>query len=106
MIIAVVISIFPAQGAIAQQDEVMSSDSEPKNTYTYEQEEFTEIINKDLPKSIQSAAKNDFNNLHIYKAYMSKDNTYRVILKNQDNFTKVVFANANGKWIMPINDKS
>lgn len=104
MIIAIVVSIFSAQGVLAQ-DELAVNDGYQHRSYEYEQQEYTEILNNELPFSIQLATDNDFKYLRIFKAYISKDNTYKIVLKDQENYTKVVFANANGKWIKP-NDKS
>ncbi|WP_108804853.1 hypothetical protein [Aquimarina sp. Aq107] len=104
MIIAIVVSIISAQGVIAQ-DELAENDGWEFMDYEYEVQEYAEIEIVELPMSIQDAAARDFENLRIYKAYISKDNTYKIILKGKDNYTKVVFASANGEWIKP-DDKS
>ncbi|MDY8135034.1 hypothetical protein [Aquimarina sp. 2201CG5-10] len=104
MIIGIVVSIFSAQGVFAQ-DELAENDAFEIRDYEYEQHEYTEIENVELPTTIQYVAARDFENLRIYRAYISKDNTYKIVLKDKDNYTKVVFASANGKWIKP-DDKS
>lgn len=104
MIIAIVVSIISAQGVLAQE-ELAENDGWDFMDYEYELQEYTEIEIVELPMSIQEAAAKDFENLRIYRAYISKDNTYKIVLKNKDNYTKVVFASANGEWIKP-DDKS
>lgn len=104
MIITIVVSIISAQGAIAQ-DELAENDRWEFIDYAYELQEYTEIEIVELPMAIQDSAAKDYKDLRIYRAYISKDNSYKIILKSKDNHTKVVFANANGKWIKP-DDKS
>ncbi len=104
MIIAIVVSIISAQGVLAQED-LAENDGWDFMDYEYELQEYTEIEIVELPISIQEAAAKDYENLRIYRAYISKDNTYKIVLKNKDNYTKVVFASANGEWIKP-DDKS
>lgn len=104
MIVAIVVSIFSAQGTLAQ-DELVENDGFELRSYEYEQQEYAEIRAYELPMSVQNSAIKDFENLRTYKAYISKDNTYKIVLKDKDNYTKVVFASANGEWIKP-NDKS
>jgi len=104
MIIAIVVSIISAQGVLAQ-DELAENDRWEFMDYEYELQEYAEIEIVELPIAIQDAAARDFENLRIYKAYISKDNTYKIILKGTDNHNKVVFASANGEWIKP-DDKS
>ncbi|AXT52276.1 hypothetical protein D1818_16035 [Aquimarina sp. BL5] len=104
MIIAIVVSIISAQGVIAQ-DDLAENDGWEFMDYEYELQEYTEIEIVELPMTIQDAAARDFENLRIYKAYISKDNSYKIVLKDKENYTKVVFASANGEWIKP-DDKS
>lgn len=104
MIIAIVVSIISAQGVIAQ-DELAENDGWEFMDYEYELQEYTEIEIVELPMTIQDAAAKDFEELRTYKAYISKDNTYKIVLKGNNNNTKVVFAAANGEWIKP-DDKS
>lgn len=104
MIIATVISIFSAQGVAAQKNNAATLEQEI-DSYENEYQEYTEIGSRDLPVSIRSATKNDYTNLQIHKAYLSKDYTYKVILKDLQDYTTVVFADANGNWFKP-NDKS
>ncbi len=104
MIIAIVVSIISAQGVIAQ-DELAENDGWEVMDYEYELQEYTEIGINELPIAVHNGTLKDFENLRIYNVYISKDNTYKIILKGKDNYTKVVFASANGKWIKP-NDKS
>ncbi|WP_062056849.1 hypothetical protein [Aquimarina longa] len=112
MIIAIVVSIFSAQGVIAQDElAVLNNDFEFNDdfefrNYEYEQQEYTEINIVELPLSIQEAAARDFNTLRIIKAYLSKDNTYKIVLQSKEGETKVVFASTNGKWIKPNDNKS
>ena len=87
------------------QDEIAEFDVIDFKSYEYELQEFAEIEIVELPMAVQDAAAKDFENLRIYKAFIAKDNTYKIILKGKDNYTKVVFASANGEWIKP-NDKS
>jgi len=104
MIIAIVISIFSAQGALAQ-DELAENDGWEYMDYEYELQEYTQIEIVELPMVIQDAAAKDFKELRIYKAYISKDTTYKIILKDKNNHTKIIFASASGEWIKP-DDKS
>lgn len=97
MIIAIVVSIFPAQGASAQEEQ--SSNSLLISNYEHEQDQYTEISHADLPTSIQEATDADFRHLHVHKAYISKNNTYKMVLRNELHNTQVVFASANGEWI-------
>ena len=87
------------------QDEIAELDVIDIKSYEYELQEFAEIEIVELPMAVQDAAAKDFEELRIYKAFIAKDNTYKIILKGKDNYTKVVFASANGEWIKP-NDKS
>lgn len=104
MIIAIVVSIISAQGVVAQ-DELAENDRWEFMDYEYELQEYTEIQIVELPMQVQDAVAKDFENLRIYRAYISKDNTYKIILKDKDNYTKIIFASANGEWIKP-DDKS
>lgn len=107
MIIAVVVSIFSAQGVLAQDEMALLDASDYESSeYDYEEQEYTDINIFELPFSIRKSVSEDYTNYRILKGYMSKDNTYKVILKNKQNNTKVVFASAKGKWIMPNNIKS
>ena len=104
MIIAIVVSIISAQGTLAQ-NELASNDGWEFMNYEYELQEYTEIGIVELPIAVQDVIAKDFENLRIFRAYFSKDNTYKVILKDNDNHTKILFVNANGEWIKP-DDKS
>ncbi|TPN87574.1 hypothetical protein [Aquimarina algicola] len=107
MIIAIVVSIFSAQGVAGQDDDLASiEDGYDVWDYEYEQQEYTEINIVELPLSVQELAAKDYRNLRIVKAYMSKDNTYKIIFKDDNDNTKVVFASANGEWITPNDNKS
>ncbi|TSE10070.1 MULTISPECIES: hypothetical protein [Aquimarina] len=104
MIVAIVVSIFSAQGVLGQDElAVLTDDGFEYMDYEYEQQEYTEINIVELPLSIQESAAKDYEELRIVKAYMSKDNTYKIILQDKENNTKVVFASANGEWIKPNN---
>ncbi len=104
MIVAIVVSIFSAQGVLGQDElAVLTDDGFEYMDYEYEQQEYTEINIVELPLQIQESAAKDYENYRIVKAYMSKDNTYKVILQDKENNTKVVFASANGEWIKPNN---
>ena len=105
MIVAIVVSIFSAQGVLAQ-DELASNEGLDFVGYEYEHQEYTEINIVELPMSIQEAAAKDFDEFRIVKAFMSKDNTYKVVLKDKNENIKVVFASANGEWIKPNDNKS
>ncbi|PKV48422.1 hypothetical protein ATE84_0421 [Aquimarina sp. MAR_2010_214] len=106
MIVAIVVSIFSAQGVLAQDELAVLNDDLEYRDYEYEQQEYTEINIVELPLSIQEAAAKDFGKLRIVQAYMSKDNTYKIILQDRYGNTKVVFASANGEWIKPNDNKS
>lgn len=104
MIIAIVVSIFSAQGVLGQDElAVLTDDGYEYMDYEYEHQEYTEINIVELPLSIQESAAKDYGEHRIVKAYMSKDNTYKIILQDKSNNTKVVFANVNGEWIKPNN---
>ncbi|MFD2187668.1 hypothetical protein ACFSJT_12775 [Aquimarina celericrescens] len=105
MIVVIVVSIFSAQGAIAQ-DELAMNDGNEFFDYEYELQEYTEINVVELPLSIQETAAKDYHRFKIVEAYMSKDNTYKIVLKDNNDNTKIVFASANGKWIKPNDNKS
>ncbi|MFD2589418.1 hypothetical protein ACFSTE_01155 [Aquimarina hainanensis] len=113
MIIAVVISVISAQGISAQQDLAMNGIYEELNSFNneleklnhlLEQNEYTEIEIAELPVAIVDAVVRDYVDLHIYGAFFSKDNTYKVILKGDKNKTKTLFASAKGQWIKPDNE--
>lgn len=106
MIVAIVVSIFSAQGVVAQDELAVLNDDFEFRDYEYEQQEYTEINIVELPLSIQETAAKDFEQQRIVKAYISKDNTYKIVLQDKDGNTKVVFASANGKWIKPNDNKS
>ncbi len=105
MIVAIVVSIFSAQGAVAQDELAVLNDNLEFLDYENEQQEYTEINIVELPLSIQEVAARDFAELRILKAYISKDNTYKIILQDNNN-TKIVFASATGEWIKPNDNKS
>ncbi len=105
MIVVIVVSIFSAQG-VAAQNELALNDNFEFRDYEYEQQEYTEINIVELPMSIQDAAAKQFEKYRIVKAYLSKDNTYKVILRDKENNIKTVFASANGEWIKPNDNKS
>ncbi len=105
MIVAIVVSIFSAQGVVAQ-NELAYNDNFGYGDYEYELQEFTEINIVELPIVIQEIAAKDYEEYRITKAYISKDNTYKIILNDKNNNTKVVFASANGEWIKPNDNKS
>lgn len=104
MIIAIVVSIFPAQGIVAQDELVDNGGFEYEN-YDYEQQEYTELEIMELPMVVEDIIARDYNDLFIYRIYISKDNSYKVVLRGKDNFAKIVFASANGEWITP-NDRT
>ncbi len=105
MIIAVVVSIISAQGAVAQ-DEMADNQMWGYKDYEYEMQEYAEIGIVELPMSVEHAAIRDYEHLKIHKTFISKDNTYKIVLRGKNNNdTKVVFASAIGEWIRP-NDKS
>ena len=107
MIVAIVVSIFSAQGVVGQDEIAILNDDEiALNEYEYEHQEYTEIDSNELSYMIQQMIARDFSKLHIARTYMSKDNTYKIILKDNDNNTIVVFASANGKLIKPNDNKS
>lgn len=106
MIIGIIVSIFSAQGALGQDELASLGDNYEYWDYDQELQEYTEINIVELPLPIQEAAAKDYEKLRIVKAYMSKDNTYKIILKDKNENTKVVFASTNGKWIKPSDNKS
>ncbi len=104
MIVAIVVSIFSAQGAIAQDDFTVKGSNE---YFDYdEQHEYTELSTVDLPLALQEAAARDFKKLRIAEAYISKDYTYKVLLRDHNDNTTIVFASASGEWIEPNDNKS
>lgn len=105
MIIAVVVSIISAQGALGQEKLSDFNSNWESSNYESEALEYTEIESLDLPFSIKSSVSKDYQNLYISKAYISKDNTYKLVLNGMDKSTKVLFASADGQFIKP-NDKS
>ncbi len=105
MIVAIVVSIFSAQG-VAAQDELAYNDGLEYGDYEYELQEYTEINIVELPMVIQEVAARDYEAYRITKAYISKDNTYKIVLNDKNDNIKVVFASANGKWIKPDDNKS
>ncbi len=107
MIIAIVVSIFPAQGVLGQDElALLGNENFEFKDYEYELQEYTEINKFELPAAIQRITKKDFVEARIVKAYISKDNTYKVVLQKNDYSTKVVFASANGTLIQPNDHKS
>ncbi|WP_034229800.1 hypothetical protein [Aquimarina pacifica] len=107
MIVAIVVSIFSAQGVLGQDElALLGDDNFGYRDYDYELQEYTEINKMELPMAVLEATKKDFQKVRIVKAYMSKDNTYKVVLQDNDYSTKVVFASTNGKWIKPNDHKS
>jgi len=106
MIVMIVVSIFSAQGVIAQNELALNEDNFEFRDYEYEQHEYTEINIVELPFSIQDAATKQFEKYKIVKAYLSKDSTYKVVLKDNNDNTKIVFASAKGEWIKPNDNKS
>ncbi|MEW7289845.1 hypothetical protein [Aquimarina sp. 2304DJ70-9] len=105
MIIMIVVSIFSAQGVVAQ-NELAYNDNFEYGDYEYELQEYTEINIVELPITVQEIAAKDYEEFRIVKAYISKDNSYKIILNDKNNNIKVVFASANGKWIKPNDNKS
>lgn len=106
MIIGIIISIFSAQGVLGQDELASLGDNYEYWDYDHELQEYTEINIVELPLPVQEAAAKDYEELRIVKAYMSKDNTYKIVLQDKNENTKVVFASANGKWIKPNDNKS
>jgi len=105
MIVAIIVSIFSAQGVVSQ-DELAYNEGFEYGDYEYELQEYTEINIVELPIVIQEVAARDFEKYRITKAFISKDNTYKVVLYDTNNNIKVLFADANGKWIKPDDNKS
>ncbi len=104
MIVAIVVSIFSAQGVVAQ-DELAMNDGNMHIDYD-EQHEYTEINTVDLPLALQEAAARDYRKLRIAEAYISKDYTFKVLLRDLNDNTTIVFASATGEWIEPNDNKS
>ena len=104
MIIAIVVSVISAQGAIAQED-LAFADELDSFEYQNELQEYTEIEIVDLPMAVQNAVANDFVEYRIAKAFMAKDNSYKLVLKNENNQSKIMFISADGDWMSP-NDRS
>ncbi|RZS99598.1 hypothetical protein [Aquimarina brevivitae] len=87
---------------VSAQDEIAATYVTVElNDYQDEYQEYTEIEIIELTMAVQDELAKKFEGLRIYKAYIAKDNTYKVVLKGKNNFTKVVFASANGEWIKP-----
>ncbi len=107
MIVAIVVSIFSAQGVVGQDELAILNDDEVAfKEYEYEHQEYAEIDSHELSFQLQQMIARDFSKLHITRTYMSKDNTYKIILQDNNNNTIVVFASANGKLIKPNDNKS
>jgi len=98
MIVAIVVSIFSAQGVMAQ-DELAFNDEVGLMNYEDEHQEFTEINVVESPLAVQEATARDFQKYRIVKTYMSKDNTYKIVLRDRNDNTKVVFASTNGELV-------
>ncbi len=105
MIVAIVVSIFSAQGVLAQ-DELAVNDGFEFREYEQEHQEYTEITTSEMSLLVQQAAVRDYKEFRIVRAYLSKDNTYKMLLHDNDNNNKVVFASATGEWITPNDNKS
>lgn len=104
MIIAIIVSVISAQGVIAQ-DDLAFADIDESFDYLNELQEYTEIEIIDLPMAIQNAVANDYVEYRIAKAFIAKDNSYKLILKNENNQSKIMFISAEGEWMSP-NDRS
>jgi len=107
MIVAIVVSIFSAQGVLSQSDlALLHEEGYDNGEFEYEQNQYTEINTLEVPFLVKESVKADYERCRLIKAFLSKDHTYKMILQHKDNTTKVVFSSANGKWIMPNDHKS
>ncbi|MBP2831381.1 hypothetical protein J8281_04200 [Aquimarina sp. U1-2] len=105
MIVMIVVSIFSAQGALAQDELAMNNHPEFID-YEYELQEYTEVKVLELPLAVHETIARNYLRFEIAEAYISKDNTYKIVLKDLNENTKVVFASANGELIKPNDNKS
>lgn len=99
MIITIVVSIFPAQGAMAQEELAVINESLEFNEYEQEQQEYTKIGVEELPISIQAKVAKDYKKVKVVSAFISKDNTYKIALIDRKQNIKYVFAKTTGHWI-------
>lgn len=102
MIIAIVVSIISAQGIVAQ-DEVTDDFGYEFFNYENEQQEYAELGIGELPVPVHDSFNENYRNLRVRRAFISKDNTFKIILEGKDSYSKVVFASANGESITPNN---
>ncbi|UZO81598.1 hypothetical protein NBT05_03765 [Aquimarina sp. ERC-38] len=98
MIIAIIVSVISAQGVIAQED-LAYANTDNEFDYQNEFQEYVEVKIVDLPMAVQNAVVNDYGASRIVKAYIAKDNSYKLILINENNQSKILFINADGEWI-------
>lgn len=65
------------------------------------QKEYVKIDKADLPEAVATAVERDFKSSTIAEAFKAEDNTFKLVLVNENGEKGIVFADATGKWIKP-----
>ena len=94
---AMVLGMMFATNAGAQ----IKDDKKKAPTEMKAQQDYQKIDKAQLPEAVKAAVARDFEGSEISEAFISKDNTYKIVLVNKNGERGMVFADANGKWIKP-----
>ena len=62
-------------------------------------QDFKEVKDSELPKTVKDALAKDFNGSTISKAYVNAKGDYKIELASADAKQSTVYANAKGEWI-------
>lgn len=63
------------------------------------QDDFSEIETSDLPEAVSTAVSNDYPSGSISKAYVNKQEQYKLEVTLEDGTTGTLYADKDGNWI-------
>ncbi|MCK0188780.1 hypothetical protein [Arenibacter sp. F20364] len=63
------------------------------------QDDFTEIESSDLPEAVTTAVSTDYPSGTVSKAYVNKQEQYKLEVTLEDGTTGTLYADKDGNWI-------
>lgn len=76
-----------------------AQDAETASIAAVAVQDFKEVKDSELPKTVKDAVTKDFDGATISKAYVNAKGDYKIELATADAKKATVYANAKGEWI-------